>query len=161
MKTAAPDFSLAVQYALASADLPARAQVRRWVAAAIAVIAPRRASELTVRFVGTREGRALNQTHRGRDYATNVLTFNLHEGAPSALAKTLPIMADIVVCLPVVVREARAQRKRLADHCAHMIVHGILHAHGYDHGDDAEAEVMEDLERRVLARFRVADPYAR
>ncbi len=151
-------FSLAVQYAT-TAEVPARAQVRRWIAAAIEVLAPRRASVLTVRFVGAREGRALNRDHRGRDYATNVLTFNLHEDAPPALAAQLPVMADIVVCMPVVQREARAQRKGLPAHCAHMIVHGVLHAHGHDHQNDAQAEAMEALERRVLARFRIADPY--
>lgn len=153
--------SLAIQFAAQSDALPGRAQLRRWVASTLAVIAPERASELTLRFVDAREGRALNHAHRGRDHATNVLTFNLHEDAPPAVARRLPVLADIVVCVPVVGREARAQRKRFADHCAHMIVHGVLHAHGYDHQDEARAHAMEALERRVLARFRIADPYAR
>ncbi len=157
-KPAAPGFALAVQYA-GTTQAPARAQVRRWVAAALAAVAPARNSVFTVRFVGSREGRALNHAHRGRDYATNVLTFNLHEEAPAALAATLPVLADIVVCLPVVQREAREQGKTMTAHLAHMIVHGVLHAHGYDHQNDAQARRMEGLERAVLARFRVADPY--
>lgn len=154
----AVEFSLAVQYPVET-DAPSRAQVRRWIAATLAAVAPERASVFTVRFVGSREGRALNLAHRERDYATNVLTFNLHEDAPRALAATLPVMADIVVCLPVVKREAREQNKSMSAHLAHMIVHGTLHAHGYDHQNDAQAGRMEALERAVLARFRIADPY--
>ena len=156
--TAAAEFSLAVQYPVET-DAPTRAQVRRWIAATLAALPAPRTSVFTVRFVGSREGRALNLAHRGRDYATNVLTFNLHEDAPRALAATLPVMADIVVCLPVVKREAREQKKPMSAHLAHMIVHGTLHAHGYDHQNDAQAGRMEALERAVLARFRIADPY--
>ena len=154
--------SLALQYALDAADLPTRAQVRRWVLATRAVQAaqgqPLPDAVLTLRFVDAREGRRLNRDHRGRDYATNVLTFNLHEGAPASLA--MPIVADLVICWPVVRREAREQHKTVLHHAAHMIVHGVLHAHGHDHDRDRDAQVMEALEQRVLARFRIADPYA-
>ncbi|MFT3802537.1 MAG: rRNA maturation RNase YbeY [Burkholderiaceae bacterium] len=141
------ELSLSVQCADDVAALPAgRAQIRRWVAAAAEM-----PCELTLRFVGIDEGRRLNAGFRGRDYATNVLTFPYD--APDVA------IADIVVCLPVVEREAREQRKPLPEHLAHMIVHGVLHAQGYDHEDDDDAQLMEERERRILARFRIADPY--
>ncbi|WP_085314727.1 rRNA maturation RNase YbeY [Derxia lacustris] len=158
---AAPTLHLAVQYAppLRVEELPARDRIRRWARSALlAGLAdagqPRDAS-FTVRFTGAREGRALNRDHRGRDYATNVLTFNLHDIEDNAA----PIEADIVVCVPVVAREASAQRKTFEHHCAHMIVHAVLHACGYEHEADAEADAMEALETRILKRFRIADPY--
>ena len=144
----APRLSLAVQLGPRVPALPApRAQLRRWIAAAL-----ERDCMLTLRFVGTAEARALNQAFRGRDYATNVLTFDYgaHE----------PVQADIVVCLPVVRREARAQGKAFADHLAHLVVHGALHAQGWDHErGEHEAAGMEARERAILARFRIADPY--
>ena len=130
----------------------ARPQLRRWVSAAL-----HQAAELTLRFVGIDEGRQLNRDFRGRDYATNVLTFSYAEhGTPDPDA---PAIADLVICLPVVAREADEQRKTLRDHLAHMVVHGTLHAQGHDHEDEDEAMAMETLERGVLARFRIADPY--
>lgn len=123
-----------------------RSQLRRWVKAALQADA-----QLTLRLVGRREGRALNLTWRGKDYATNVLTF-AYGGEP--------VQADIVLCLPVLKSEARAQNKSLRAHLAHLVVHGVLHAQGYDHETDAEARRMEALETRLLARFRIADPYA-
>ncbi|HEU4623105.1 MAG TPA: rRNA maturation RNase YbeY [Burkholderiaceae bacterium] len=148
--------ALAVQYADARAKwLPDRAQVRRWARATLDAISPERASEITVRFVSSKEARTLNITHRGRDYIPNVLTFNLHEGLPLAM----PVTADIVVCMSEVARQARAQRKTLPAHCAHMVVHGVLHAHGFDHGTNSQAKLMEALERFVLMRFKIADPY--
>ena len=143
--------------------LPAsRSQLRRWVGAAL--LQPAR---LTLRFVGQEEGRLLNRDYRGRDRATNVLTFNYpvedldpfgEAGAgedPAALA-----VADLVICLPVVAREAAQQHKTLRDHLAHMVIHGSLHAQGFDHEDEEEAREMEERERNILARFRIADPYA-
>ena len=144
---------LAVQYA-SGHDAPSRARVRRWVAGTLAVEAVQDAT-LTLRFVDEAEGRALNRDFRGKDYATNVLTFVLDED----LAVPRDVTADIVICLPVVAREAAEQRKSVADHCAHLVVHGTLHACGHDHEDDGEAETMEALERRVLTRFRIVDPY--
>lgn len=150
---------LSVQYASAS-EPPSRAQVRRWVAATLASLpvgnhrAARRAS-LTVRFVDEAEGRTLNRTFRGRDYATNVLTFAYDNAASSRTN----IEADLVICMPVVDAEARAQRKSGMAHCAHLVVHGALHACGYDHERQEDANAMERLERQVLARFGIADPY--
>ncbi len=150
---------LAVQYAT-DLDVPARAQVRRWVRTAIALAKRRRperetiaAATFTIRFVDVDEGRALNRTFRGKDDATNVLTF------PYAAARR-QIEADLVICMPVVVAEAGAQRKNVMAHCAHLVVHGALHACGYDHEATADADAMEALERAVLARFHIADPYA-
>lgn len=123
-----------------------RPRLRRWIAAAL-----QHDARITLRLVGTREGRALNRAFRGKDYATNVLTF------PYGNA---PIEADIVICLPVVRSEARAQRKPFDHHLAHLVIHGVLHAQGFAHDDDVEAEAMEALETALLRRFRVADPYA-
>jgi len=108
-------------------------------------------ASLTVRFVGEAEGRELNRRYRGRDYATNVLTFPYD--TPDRLE------ADIVICTPVVRTEARAQRKRFDDHLAHLLVHGVLHAQGHEHENEDEARRMEAMEIAILRRFRIADPY--
>ncbi len=126
--------------------LPARATLAHWIAAAGAGDA-----ELTVRFVGAAEGRRLNRTFRGKDYATNVLTF--------AYTQVPRVQADIVLCVPVVRREAREQGKAFRDHLAHLVVHGVLHALGHDHDRAAAARKMEALEAAILARLGVADPY--
>jgi probable rRNA maturation factor len=138
--------------------LPHRAQVRRWIKSTLTVLARTHAvapCELTLRFCGAREGRELNRDFRQRDYATNVLTFPLNESSDPAL----PVKADIVVCVPVVAKEARQQGKTFYTHCAHMIVHATLHAHGLDHQRKAEAEVMENIEIVTLKRFHIANPY--
>lgn len=126
--------------------LPARATLARWLAAAL-----ERDAELTLRFVGAVEGRRLNRDFRGRDYATNVLTFD-YRHAPVAVA-------DIVLCVPVVRREARAQRKAFRDHLAHLVVHGALHAQGHEHDRAADAARMEAREVRILAALGIRDPY--
>jgi probable rRNA maturation factor len=126
--------------------LPARSTLARWVAAAVGGEA-----EITLRFVGSAEGRRLNRDYRGRDYATNVLTF--------AYAAKPATVADIVLCMPVIRREAREQRKTARDHLAHLIVHGVLHARGFDHDTEARARVMEEREVGILSRVGVADPY--
>ncbi len=144
---------LSVQYATAQAA-PSRRQVRRWVAAALAMLPGNgRDAMLTVRFVDEAEGRSLNRSFRDQDHATNVLTFPLSDD-PKA------IEADIVVCQPVVEREARAQGKAVHDHTGHLVIHGALHAAGYDHERPREAAAMEALEAAILARFRISDPYA-
>ena len=152
---APPRLSLSVQVAPGAGDCPAdRSQLRRWALAALW-----RDAALALRFVGEREGRALNRDYRGRDYATNVLTFAYDDGTSRRARRDDPVRADIVVCLPVLAREARAQRKRLRDHLAHLVVHGVLHAQGMDHEDEREAAAMEAREVEVLHRFRIADPY--
>lgn len=153
----APQLRLSIQLGDRVAAAPvARAQLRRWVAAAV-----ERDCAFTLRLVDAREGRTLNRLYRGRDYATNVLTFEYGEDAGFGEGDDGVVRADIVICLPVAAREARAQRKAPRDHLAHLVVHGALHAQGWDHERGApEAAAMEARERAILARFRIADPYA-
>ena len=145
---------VSVAYALPRAGIPAAVSFRRWVAAALA--GRIREADLAIRVVGTKEGRALNRHYRGRDYATNVLSFpaELPEGV------RLPLLGDIVLCAPVIAREAREQKKALADHYAHLTVHGTLHLLGWNHEDAREADCMERLERQILAELGIEDPYA-
>ena len=153
-----PEFTLSVQYAAEAPALP-RWRLRRWVGRALAFALappePRAGSPvaLTLRIVDTEEGRALNAAWRGRDTATNVLTFE-YGADPSGL-----IMGDIVLCLPVLEREAAEQGKALTNHAAHLVTHGVLHALGHDHIEADEAERMEALETRILAAQGIADPY--
>jgi probable rRNA maturation factor len=140
-----PSLDLAVQYAAGKEGLPTRAQFRRWAEAALAHDA-----ETSLRIVDEDEGRALNRDFRGKDYATNVLTFE-YGGEP--------LTGDIVLCAPVVAKEAKAQGKKLEAHYAHMVVHGMLHLQGYDHQRKAEAAVMEALESFVMMRLGYPDPY--
>ena len=144
-----------VNYGVARAGLPSALSFRRWVEAALASARRRKSAELAIRIVGTREGRILNRDYRGKDYATNVLSF------PTELPPgvTLPLIGDLAICAPVVAREAAEQGKTARDHWAHMTVHGVLHLLGYDHIEDAQAEAMEALETRILARLGIADPY--
>jgi probable rRNA maturation factor len=144
---ARPALTLSLQFADAAhrAQLP-RHHVARWIRAALAGPA-----EITVRIVDAPEGRRLNREFRGKDYATNVLTFD-YEHEPV-------VVADLVLCAPVVEREAREQRIDLVAHYAHLMVHGTLHAQGHDHEDDAEAARMESRESEVLAALGFDDPY--
>ena len=148
---------VAVGYAVPRKGLPSAVSFRKWVAAALA--GRIREADLAIRLVGTREGRALNRHYRGRDYATNVLSFpaELPEGLPEDFH--MPLLGDLVICAPVVVREARQQGKAPAAHYAHMTVHGVLHLLGCDHEDVREAEAMEMLEREILDALGFADPY--
>ncbi len=127
-----------------------RPRIRRLLEASLGAQAE--GAAITLRLVGTREGRSLNRDYRDKDYATNVLTFG-YERHPV-------VVADLVFCLPILVREARSQKKTLAAHFAHMLVHGMLHAQGFDHLNDQEAEEMESMERRIMKRFRLPDPYS-
>lgn len=144
----APELRLAVQFASGADDLPGRAQIRRWVAAAL-----EQNAEITVRLVDADEARALNRDYRDKDYVPNVLTFEYGEIAPALLG------GDVVICVPVVEREAREQGKPLKHHYAHMTVHGVLHLQGYDHVEPAEAEQMESREAAILKRFHIPHPY--
>ncbi|KRW72589.1 rRNA maturation RNase YbeY [Stutzerimonas nitrititolerans] len=114
-------------------------------------------SELTIRLVDEAEGRELNHTWRQKDYATNVLSFPAD--VPDELLD-IPLLGDLVICVPVVAREAAEQGKPLEAHWAHLVIHGCLHLLGYDHIDDAEADEMEALERQLLAELGHPDPYA-
>ena len=146
---ARPALSLSLQFADAShrAELP-RHFVTRCIRAAL-----ERPAQIAVRIVGADEGRALNRDYRGRDYATNVLTFDY--------AREPVVEADLVLCAPVVAEEARAQSLPLAAHYAHLLVHGALHAQGWDHEDDAHAQAMEARESELLTALGFRDPYRR
>jgi probable rRNA maturation factor len=126
--------SVAVQYAVPRRGLPSAAAFRRWSLG----------DAVTIRIVGAAEGRRLNRSFRGKRKATNVLSFD---------------SGDIVLCHPVVAREAHAQGKKLAAHYAHLVVHGVLHLRGYDHRTKKRAARMESKEIRLLRRFGFADPY--
>ena len=136
--------SLTVQYATAGDDLPARALLRRWAAATL-----ERDAAVTLRFVGVKEARALNQRYRGKDVPTNVLAFVYDENRGG----------DIVLCAPVLRSEARQQNKTLTAHCAHLVVHGMLHLQGYDHYRAVDATRMETRETDILSRLGFDDPY--
>lgn len=143
-------FSLTVQYAAENADpahLPSRPQFRRWVDSTL-----EQQAEITLRIVDEQEGRMLNHDYRGKNYATNVLTFVYDD--------TKPLSGDIVLCAAVVEREAREQQKKLLAHYAHLTVHGVLHLQGYDHIEDDEAAVMEQKETAILEKLGFDNPYA-
>ncbi|NMG43561.1 rRNA maturation RNase YbeY [Aromatoleum toluvorans] len=154
-----PQLALTIQKAIGKANresAPSSTDIRRWAQAALQA----GDAEVTVRLVGATEGRELNRDFRGKDYATNVLTFVYDEGEDLRGGTDAPLTGDLVLCVPVVVREAAEQGKPLAAHFAHLIVHGMLHLQGYDHEDSDEAEEMEALETRILAELGYPDPYA-
>jgi probable rRNA maturation factor len=147
--------SLSVQYPDPRlAAVVTRPLLRRWVQGAL--LAP---AELTIRFVDEEEGRTLNCDYRDKNYATNVLTFAYSEDASDGQQDNIT-RADLVLCTEVLQIEATAQNKTLLAHAAHLVVHGVLHAQGYDHENDADAEEMEALETQVLARLGFDDPYS-
>ncbi|MBL8445818.1 MAG: rRNA maturation RNase YbeY [Zoogloeaceae bacterium] len=150
--------ALEVQRALTGDDKllarPRKPQIRAWAQAAL-----EREAVVTVRLVGAKEGRELNRDFRGKDYATNVLTFVYDEGATPGAGEA-PLAGDLVLCVPVVVREALDQGKSPEAHYAHLVVHGMLHLQGYDHEIEADAQRMEARERQILASLGFADPYA-
>ncbi len=141
-----------VQRATRLRKLPADADFTRWVRAALR---GRGAAELVIRIVDATEGRRLNRRWRGKDRATNVLSFPA--GLPVGVA--LPLMGDLVICAPAVAREAAEQGKTPAAHWAHLTVHGTLHLLGYDHATEAQAVVMEPLETAILGTLGFPDPY--
>jgi probable rRNA maturation factor len=170
--------SLAVQFASKAKHCPDRAQVRRWALAAHVAECD---AVVTIRYVDEKEGRALNLAFRQKDYATNVLTFVHDEpteigcalrtksSAAQSSNKTKVLVrgahpmkdcaADIVICAPVIAREAREQKKPVAAHHGHMVIHGMLHAQGFDHEVEADAAAMEATEIALLKRFRIKNPY--
>jgi probable rRNA maturation factor len=145
-----PELKLAVQNAARGHRLPNRRQLGTWMRAAL-----ERDAEVTLRVVQEAEGRRLNHDFRGKDYATNVLTFPY-----SAAGEPGPLLGDIVLCAPVVEREAGEQGKPLEAHYAHLVVHAMLHLQGWDHEHDSEAEAMEARETQIVTRLGYPDPYA-
>jgi probable rRNA maturation factor len=171
--------SLSVQYASKAKQVPTRAQFRRWVG-----VAQEQDIQLTLRLVDEAEGRELNRDFREKDYATNVLTFVYDEdtqprhggvapsGAGGAAQRLLPqsagsasnvsqplLAGDVVICAPVVEREAREQGKDLLAHYAHLTIHAVLHMQGYEHDENRDAQKMEKRETALMAKLRYADPY--
>ena len=136
-----------------STQLPEQTDLEQWVAAAVAQ--HRDEAEVSVLIVDTEEGAELNEQWRGKQGATNVLSFP--SGLPAEL--NLPLLGDLIICAPVVEREAQEQSKALQAHWAHMMIHGTLHLLGYDHIIEAEAEEMEALETKILAELGYPDPY--
>lgn len=143
-----------VEDASGATGVPAEAELARWAGAALA--GRRDEAELSIRIVGEEESAELNGRYRRKAGPTNVLSFpvELPAGVP------LPVLGDLVICAPVVAREAEAQGKSAEAHWAHMVVHGCLHLLGFDHEQEAEAAEMEPLETRILAQLGYPDPYA-
>ena len=144
--TVSKRLNLSVQYRARAPWVPERTEVRRWARAALAG-----GGQITVRFVDNDEGRQLNCDYRGKDYATNVLSFS-YETEPL-------VCGDLVIAPAVCAAEALAQGKSVTDHMAHLVVHGVLHLSGYDHECDSQAAEMESRERQILAILGIADPY--
>ncbi len=147
MKNASNRLNLSVQYACNRDGLPLRTDFVRWTRAALVG-----GGEITIRLVDADEGRTLNNEYRGKDYATNVLSFP-YDTEPV-------VLGDLVICPSVVAREAAEQNKPLAAHYAHLTVHGMLHLQGWDHDNDDDAEAMENEEKEILAALGYPDPYA-
>ncbi|NOT14100.1 MAG: rRNA maturation RNase YbeY [Methylotenera sp.] len=141
-----PQLFATIQNTSTQTMLPTARQFRQW-----AKVALRIDTEVTIRLVDEEEGRALNRHYRGKDYATNVLTFPLTE--------TPHLIGDIIICAPVVAQEAKAQNKSLTAHYAHLTVHGILHLHGYDHETEAQATLMEGIETAIITKLGYPSPY--
>lgn len=142
-----------LQLASCNPDVPEFEQFECWVAAALS--GARDVAEIAIRVVDEEEGRELNATYRGHDYATNILAFpaELPDGVGAVL------LGDLAICAPLVIREAVEQNKTVVAHWAHLVVHGVLHLLGYDHAEEAAAAVMESRERAVLAKLGYPDPY--
>ena len=151
LKNELPDLELDLQFGPAVPEahkaLLTKSRMKRWIQMALA-----RPAEITVRIVGAREGRSLNNDYRHKDYATNVLTFDYR--------KEPVVMADLVLCAPVVAKEAKAQNKGLEEHYAHLLVHGALHAQGYEHEtNETDALEMEALEVLLMLGMGFGNPY--
>lgn len=142
-----PPLSLSVQYVSSATNLPTRSELRRWVRATCST-----AATIAIRFVDEPEARSLNQTYRGKDYATNVLSFPYTDGEL--------LSGDLVLCTAVVDAEAQQQAKEIGAHYAHLVVHGLLHLQGFDHERSAtDAKIMEAREILILANLGISDPY--
>ncbi|MBV1775450.1 rRNA maturation RNase YbeY [Burkholderiaceae bacterium DAT-1] len=150
------ELELVVQDVVKAKGVPGKKLMRKWIESALEAGVQ---AEVTVRIVDEEEGRQLNSEYRGKDYATNVLSFAYSQDEPIPGAEDV-VMGDLVLCAPVVAREAEEQGKELAAHWAHLLIHGALHLQGYDHEDDIEADAMESLETAIMEGLGFADPYA-
>ena len=151
------DLAVSLSYGIGRKGVPSSVSFRRWVQAALDKRV--RSADIGIRLVDETEGRHFNHHYRGKDYATNVLSFEADrpEGLPANVV--IPLMGDLIICVPVVLREAIEQGKSPVAHFAHLTVHGTLHLLGWDHEDDLEANAMEQLEREILAELGFDDPY--
>ena len=147
---------VSVSYGLPRTGLPSAVSFKRWAAAACEGRILK--ADLAIRLVDTKEGLSLNRHYRGKDCATNVLSFPAE--IPPGVDLPMPLLGDLVICAPVVAREAEDQHKQLGAHYAHLTVHGVLHLLGMDHDDEREAVAMELLEREILSGLGYDDPYA-
>jgi len=150
-----PQVSLEVQFANPAlekiwAEILPYKKIRSWAKAAL-----KQDAQIVVRLVGLAESKRLNFDYRQQNHATNILTFILHESD-----ETSTLLADLVFCMPVIQREAKKQDKTIQDHFAHLTIHGVLHAQGFDHEDELDAQAMESLEVAILKRLKIKDPYA-
>ena len=141
-----PQLVIHTQIAAELTNVPSKSQFKKWAKAALRVD-----TEVTIRIADAQEALELNSQYRGKDYATNVLTF--------VLSETPHLMGDIIICAPVVATEARSQGIDLIAHYAHLTVHGMLHLNGFDHENEHQAELMEGLEIQILAKLGYANPY--
>ena len=141
-----PKLNLSVQVATESTNLPTKKEFRNWISQGIF-----EDIDLTLRLVDEPEGRELNKTFRGKNYATNILTFPYPEMTPLA--------GDVVICVPIARSEANKQKKTLASHFAHLSIHGVLHLQGYDHELADDEELMENLEVSILESLKIANPF--
>jgi len=152
---------LELQQAIVSASIPEKKVIECWVKTALEEVSqnqklqPLQPQELTIRIVDKDEMQSLNNTYRHQDKTTNVLSFPFE--APPPIQS--PLLGDIVICHDVLLEEAAQQEKALSEHWAHIVIHGVLHLKGYDHINDAEAEIMENLEIKILGRLEIANPY--
>lgn len=148
-----------VDIASVVSSVPSIDDIESWVTDAVNEIDTDLVCNVSIRVVDETEGRTLNQQYRGRDDATNVLSFPIDDGLIQMSTELSRALGDIVICGPIVEREAARQGKNAADHWAHLLVHGTLHLLGYDHEQDHEALQMEAIEKRILARHGLGDPY--
>lgn len=153
-----------VQIATDADQIPTSADLQTWIEAALtaantALLGAADSCELTIRIVDEAEGRELNRDYRDRDYATNVLSFPFADDLPAGVSLPVQLLGDLVICAPVLAREAAEQGKTISAHWAHLVVHGTLHLLGYDHIEPEAADAMEALEVQVLAALGIADPY--
>jgi len=147
-----------IQLASESSPLPSEEQLTLWAQTALSAFKDE--AQLSIRLVDDEESQQLNHEYRGKDKPTNVLSFPFEVPEElQGIEDISSLIGDLVICVPVVSREAQEQNKTFEHHFAHMVVHGCLHLLGYDHIKDEEAEIMEDLERQILAKLEIADPY--
>ena len=146
---------LDVQYAIAEQNLPTVEDIQNWADTCLSPYA--QAYGVCVRIVDSPESQQLNSQYRNKHKPTNVLSFVFE--TPECVEQEVEMIGDLVICAPVVAQEASDQNKLLFDHWAHMVIHGILHLLGFDHIEATDAEEMEQLERELLAKLQIADPY--